>query len=84
MELAFCAKRESTDGCPINVDEPTTSKLQYVKIENLFDSFKVSIQVKSWAEVNKSEDISGLTGYDPKPPSQIVILNAFSLSANQR
>lgn len=70
MKLAFCAKREQF--------------FERSTILNLFETSQESIQVRRWADVNKSGDISKLTGNDSTAPGQILILNAFSLSAKQR
>lgn len=85
MKLAFWAKREENHKSPINIEDPSKS-LRYSLIEKLCVGTKDKIKIRSWKVLSKNGQIEELTAPDNEKPADkpLIILNAFSLSAEQR
>lgn len=87
--LAFYAKRAKSQKDPINVENPSED-IQYPLIvnlnENLMKDPKKTIKVRTWKVLHKDKGNEELTSSETvkASPKKLTILNAFSLSKEQR
>lgn len=87
-ELAFYAKRAKNPKDPINVEGPSED-IRYPLIVNFYENLKKlpkTIKVRTWQFLNKDSGNEELTSSETvkASPKKLTILNAFSLSAEQR